>query len=128
MKLSVMFIIAAVYGLLTGLSSLLAPAQMLRAGGFPTSSGVLMLARFMGVANLGLALIAWLVRNAEASKTRDGVAMGFTVFFALHALTSLFGQFTDTSSSMHGVMATLQGLIAIGFFLAGRAGMSTRAS
>ncbi len=128
MKLSVMFIIAAVYGFLIGLSSLLAPQTMATTGGIAASSGVLMLVRFMGVANIGLGLIAWLVRNAEASTTRDGVSMGFFVFFALHALTSLYGQFTDTSTSMHWVMATLQALIAVGFFIAGRASMSTRKS
>ena len=128
MKLSLMFIIAAVYGFLTGLSSLLMPQQMATAGGVAASSAVLMILRFMGVANIGLGLIAWLVRNAEASSTRDRVSLGFFIFFALHALTSLYGQFTDTSTSMHWVMATLQGLIAIGFFIAGRAGMSTRKS
>lgn len=87
-----------------------------------------MTTRFLGVANLGLALIAWLVRNAEASRVRDSVAVAFTVFFALHAVTSLYGQFTDNSSSMHWVMATLQGLIAVGFFFAGKAGMSKTAS
>ena len=128
MKLNVMFTIAAVYGVLNGLAALLIPATILSMGGFPASSGVLMLTRFMGVANLGLGLIAWLVRNAEASKVRDAVTLGFTVFFALHALTSLYGQFTDTSTSGHWVMATLQGLIAVGFFMAGRAGMSAKTS
>jgi len=89
---------------------------------------LLMTVRFMGVANIGLALIAWLVRNADASKARDGITLGFTIFFALHALTSLYGQFTDTSTSLHWVMATLQGLIAVGFFMAGKASMSTSAS
>jgi hypothetical protein len=120
-----MFIVAAVYGFLIGLGSFLAPQQMANLGGVAASSAVLMSLRFLGVANIGLGLIAWLVRNAEASSTRDGVAMGFFVFFALHALTSLYGQFTDTSTSMHWVMATLQALIAAGFFIAGRAGMST---
>lgn len=129
MKLSVMFTIAAVYGFLTGLSGLLFPQQILAAGGMSdVPAGMLMVARFMGVANIGLALIAWLVRNAEASTTRDAVSMGFFVFFTLHALTSLYGQFTDTSTSMHWVMATLQALIAVGFFIAGRAGMSTKKS
>jgi hypothetical protein len=123
-----MFIVAAVYGFLIGLSALLAPQQMATAGGVAASSGVLMMVRFMGVANIGLGLIAWLVRNAEASTTRDGVSMGFFVFFALHALTSLYGQFTDASTSMHWVMASLQALIALGFFIAGRAGMSTKKS
>ena len=125
MKLGVMFIIAAVYGFLIGLSALLVPQTMASMGGLPVSSGVLMIVRFMGVANIGLGLIAWLVRNAAASPARDGVSMGFFVFFALHALTSLYGQFTDSSTSMHWIMAVLQGLIAVGFFVAGKANMST---
>jgi hypothetical protein len=55
------------------------------------------------------------------------VTLGLTVFFALHALASLYGQFTDTSVSTHWVMATIQGLIAVGFFVAGRASMSQQA-
>ena len=128
MKLNVMFIIAAVYGFVTGLPSILAPQAMASMGGMEIPSGMLMVIRFLGCAELGLGLIAWLVRNAEASKTRDGVVLGFTIYFALHALTSLYGQFTDTSVSMHWVMATLQGLIALGFFMAGRAGMTKSTS
>ena len=62
------------------------------------------------------------------SKARDAVTLGFTIYFALHALTSLYGQFTDISQSVHWIMATLQGLIAVGFFMAGRASMSTSVS
>ena len=124
MKLNIMFIIAAVYGIGLGLMSLLAPG----AGTGVTMSDipgiVSMSIRFWGVSYIGLGLIAWLVRNAEASKARDGVTLGFTVFFALHALTSLYGQFTDTSVSTHWVMATVQALIAVGFFMAGKASMS----
>jgi len=127
MKLNVMFTIAAIYGFLIGLGAFLFPGTMASMGGLEASSGVLMSTRFLGVANLGLALIAWLVRNAEPSKARDGVTLGFAVFFALHALTSLYGQFADASTSLHWVMATLQGLIAVGFFIAGRASMSTTA-
>jgi len=130
MKLNVMFIIAAVFLILIGLPSLLAPSAMMAAGGsdIGASSALSMLVRFMGVAELGLGLIAWLVRNADASKARDAVTLGFTIYFALHALTSLYGQFTDTSTSAHWIMATLQGLIAVGFFMAGKASMSTSAS
>jgi len=80
--------------------------------------------RFTGLEMLGLGLIAWFVRNTEASKARDGVTLGLTLYFALHALTSLYGQFTDTSTTLHWVAATIQGLLAIGFFMAGRAAMS----
>lgn len=128
MKLNVMFIIAAVYGFVVGLPSILAPETMASLGGLQLQSSMVMGFRFLGVAELGLGLIAWLVRNAEASKTRDGVVLGFTIYFALHAITSLYGQFTDTSVSMHWVMATLQGLIALGFFVAGRTNMTKSAT
>ena len=124
MKLNVMFTIAAVYGIGLGLMSLLAPGAGSGVDMSTIPGIVSIMMRFMGVANIGLGLIAWLVRNAEASKARDGVTLGLTVFFALHALTSLYGQFTDTSVSTHWVMATVQALIAVGFFLAGKASMS----
>ena len=130
MRLHVVFTIAAVLMIVLGLASLLAPATMQAAAGMEVapSSGFLMTMRFGGVEMLGLGLIAWLVRSTEASKARDGVALGFTIYFALHALTSLYGQFTDTTTSVHWVAATIQGLLAIGFFMASRTGLSTSAS
>lgn len=129
MKLNVMFIIAAVYGIGLGLFELLAPAAASAGALSASAPGMLfMIVRFWGVSYIGLGLIAWLVRNADASKARDGVTMGFFIFFTLHALTSLYGQFTDTSVSTHWIMAIVQGLIAVGFFMAGRASMSTSAS
>ena len=125
MKLNIMFTIAAVYGIALGLFELLAPAAA--SAGMLTEGmpGMLfMIVRFWGVSYLGLGLIAWLVRNADASKARDGVTLGFTLFFAIHALTSLYGQFTDASISTHWIMAIVQGLIAVGFFMAGKASMS----
>jgi len=124
MKLNVMFTIAAIYGLVVGLPSIIAPEAMASMAHQEVPINMLMIFRFLGCAELGLGLIAWFVRNAEASKTRDGVVLGFTIYFALHALTSLYGQFTDTTVHMHWVMAMLQGLIAIGFFIAGRATMA----
>ena len=128
MKLNVMFIIAAVYGIGTGLLNLLAPGSGAGDAVANDSSIAFMMMRFLGVSSIGLGLIAWLVRNAEPSKARDGVTLGLTVFFALHALTSLYGQFTDTSVSTHWVMATVQALIAVGFFVAGRASMSGKSA
>ncbi|MBI5824139.1 MAG: hypothetical protein HZB18_08945 [Chloroflexi bacterium] len=125
MKLNVMFIIAAVYGIFLGLFELIAPAAASAGTLTDSMPGMLfMIVRFWGVAYIGLGLIAWFVRNAEASKARDGVTLGLTVFFTLHALTSLYGQFTDASMSTHWIMATIQALIAVGFFSAGKASMS----
>ncbi|MBI3163851.1 MAG: hypothetical protein HYZ24_04150 [Chloroflexi bacterium] len=129
MKLNVMFTIAAVYGIALGLFELLAPATASAGTLTDGMPGMLfMIVRFWGVSYIGLGLIAWFVRNAEASKARDGVTLGLTIFFALHALTSLYGQFTDTSMSTHWVMAIVQALIAVGFFMAGKASMSASMS
>ena len=121
-KVNVMFTIAAVYGFLVGLPALLAPATIANMSGLPASSGALMALRFVGVEALGLGIIAFLIRNSEPKIEGDAVTwvtLGFTIYFAVHALTSLYGQFTDTSTSMHWIMATIQGLIAVGFFMAG---------
>ena len=129
MKLNVMFLIAAVYGILIGLLNLFIPTLATQGTLTASSPGFIFMAmRFWGVSYIGLGLIAWLVRNAEPSKTRDGVTMGFFIFFLLHGLTSLYGQFTDISISGHWIMALVQLLISVGFFMAGRASMSTNAS
>ncbi len=128
MKPKVMFIIAAVYGLLVGLPSIVAPQAMESMAGLQFPPTILMMVRFLGTAEFGLGLIAWLVRNTEASKTRNALVLGYTIYFALHALTSLYGQFTDTQVHVHWVMATVQGLIAIGFIAAGSANMSKSVS
>ena len=130
MKLNLVFTAAAILLVLMGLALLLVPGAMIAAtySGASPSTGFLMNSRFAGVEMLGLGLIAWFVRNTEASKARDGVTLGFTIYFALHALTSLYGQFTDTSTSLHWLMATIQALFAVGFFMAGKASMSTSGS
>jgi len=128
MKLNVIFIIAAIYGIVGGASSLLAPGAGAGDAVVNDSGFAFMSMRFLGVAYIGLGLIAWLMRNAEPSKARNSVTLGLAIFFALHALTSLYGQFTDTSVSNHWVMATVQALIAVGFFVAGKASMSVSTS
>jgi hypothetical protein len=127
MKINTVFTIAAVIMIVLGLAQLLAPVAMATGAGMgdSLSPAFIMTIRFAGAEFFGLGLIAWLVRNAEASKTRDAVTLGFTIYFALHALTSLYGQLTSISSPAGWVAVVIQGLLAVGFFMAGRASMST---
>ena len=130
MRLNVMFIIAAIYLILVAIGSFLAPLAPAMFGDLDVSSAFVL--KVMGVSLLSLALIAWLVRNAEASKTRDSVVLGYTLLFALWAVLSLYGQFvlpaTEPASQNSWVQAVIQGLIAVGFFVAGRSSMSKSAS
>ena len=130
MKLDVMFTIAAIVLVLLSLLSLLTPAA-------PAAFGVIDAAQYFSimvgaVGWLSLGVIAWLVRNAEASKTRDVLVLGYTLLFGLWAVVSLIGQFGQFGAlpahDASWVIALIQALIAVGFFVAGRSSMMKSAS
>ena len=125
MKLNVMFTIAAVVLILLGILSFFAPPAL--RGTDPSAA---FSAKINGVVSLSLGVMAWLVRNDGPSKTRDSVVLGYTLLFALWAAVSLYGVFLVDMPS-HNISwgpALIQALIAIGFFIAGRASMSKSAS
>jgi len=126
-KLKAMFIIAAIYWIFNGLLAF-GPVSLFGVTlDASTPMFLVMAMRFWGVANLALGIIAWLVRNAEASKTRDAVVLGFTFFFVLQAPVSLYGYFVDPGSP-HVIFALIEALIAVGLFMAGRLNMAKNAS
>jgi hypothetical protein len=125
MKLNVMFTIAAIVLILLGLLSFFAPPAL--AGTDPTAG---FSAKINGVISLALGVMAWLVRNDGPSKTRDSVVLGYTLLFVLWMCISIYGIFL-VEMPAHNISwgpALLQALIAFGFFMAGRANMSTSAS
>ena len=128
MKLNVMLIIAAIYWIINGLLGLLAPVSMfgIELNG-ATPMFLVMAMKFWGVASLALGVIAWLVRNAESSKTRDAVVLGSIFYFALEAPVSLYGYFIDPGSP-HVPFAVVEALIAVGLFLAYRSRQAATAS
>jgi len=125
MKLNVVFTIAAIALILFGILSFFAPPAL--RGTDPSAA---FSAKIIGVVGLSLGVMAWLVRNAEPSKTRDSVVLGYTLLFALWAAVSAYGSFLVDmpNHNISWVAATIQALIAVGFFVKGRANMSTSAS
>lgn len=121
MKLNIMFTVAAFFLTLIAILSLLAPAFPDLAktdanGNFGIMGG--------GASTLSLGVIAWLVRNAEASKMRDSVVLGYTILFVLFALVSFYGQFFVLGGDGSWVNGLVWILFAVGFFMAGRASLS----
>jgi len=119
-----MFTIAAIVLVLFGLLSFFAPPAL--AGTDPTAG---FSAKISGVTFLSLGIMAWLVRNDGPSKTRDSVVLGYTLLFALWACVSTYGIFLVDMPS-HNISwgpALIQALLAIGFFMAGKASMATSA-
>jgi len=124
MKLNVMFTITAIVLVLLGVLSLFGPAGMLGT----TDATAAFEAKLAGVTYLAFGVMAWLVRNAEASKTRDSVVLGYTLFFALWTVVSVYGSFSDMpNANISWVPALIQALFTVGFFVAGRANMSKSA-
>jgi hypothetical protein len=122
MKLSVMFTIAAVLLVLVGLVSIFGSSAMLGTADVTAAFE----GKLGGVAWLSLGVMAWLVRNAEASKTRDSVVLGYTLLFGLWTLVSIYGSFLVDmpSHNISWVPALIQALLTIGFFMAGRSSMA----
>lgn len=125
MKLNVMFTGAAFFLTLIGILSLLAPAFPALAetdanGNFGIMGG--------GASTLSLGIIAWLVRNVEASKMRDSVVLGYTILFALFALVSFYGQFFVEGGDGSWVNGLVWILFTVAFFMAGKSSMSKSAS
>ena len=125
MKLNTMFTIAAIVMILMGALSFFAPPALRGSDPLMAFSG-----KIMGVVFLALGVLAWLVRNDGPSKTRDSVVLGYTLLFALWAVISTYGIFLVDMPS-HNISwgpALIQALLAIGFFMAGKANMSASAS
>lgn len=127
LNLKVMLVIAAVYHIMNFFVGLLPAEWMGVAIPAATLPYLLMTKLFWGVASLPLGIIAWLVRNAEPSKTRDAVVLGMTIFFVVEAPVSAYGYLVDPGSP-HLIFAVIEGLIAVGFFIAGRSSMAINAS
>jgi hypothetical protein len=123
--LKVMLIIAAIYHFMNVLVGLVPPEWMGMAIPASTLPYLLMTMKFWGVASLPLGLIAWLVRNAEPSKTRDAVVLSMTLFFVVEAPVSAYGHFIDPGSP-HLIFAFVEALIAVGFIIVGKASMSKK--
>jgi len=122
MKLNVMFTIATIVLILFGILSFFAPPSLVG-----TDPSAAFSTKVIGVVCISLGVMAWLVRHAEPSKTRDSVILGYTLLFGLWAVVSAYGSFL-VDMPTHTISwgpALIQTLLTIGFFMAGRASMST---
>lgn len=87
MKLKVIFIIAAVYMALIGIGHLFAPVAM-SAGVIPAdaSAGVVAFLRHYSALFIAIAVMNWMVRNAEPSPARNAIVLANIILFVLSAI------------------------------------------
>ncbi len=96
MKLSQVFILNTLAALSYAVGFLIIPATIMSWHGITADAYTILMARYFGVALLGLGLVTWFARNAPESDVRDGIttslAISSVVGFALSLQSTLAGQ------------------------------------
>jgi hypothetical protein len=125
MRLNILFVISAIYLALVGLGFLFAPTALMFGTVGPEASAAL-IANLRGPASLfiAIALLNWLARNAEASKTRDAIVLSNIVGFALAGVLDVIAVIGTGAPSIELVPATINFVLVVAFFWLGRAKMS----
>ncbi len=127
MKPNVLLTVSALYLTLVGLGFLFSPETMLFGAAGATTVTVISTLRGLGGSLLGVAVLNWVGRNAGASKSRDGIFLGNTVGFGLSAITIVLG-LVGGGPAAGWIIAVINALFAVAFFVVGRGNMSTSAS
>jgi hypothetical protein len=127
MKPKLLLTIAAIYFGLGGIAQLISPAlnNYLDAS---TSAYSINIIRGTVSFLIGLAVVYWFTRNAEASKARDALFLGSTTGFGLNTIFVVVAALTPDGIAMTWGIAVINLLFTIAFFMVGRANMSTGAS
>ncbi len=72
--------------------------------------------------------MAWLSREADASKSRDSMVLGLTIINAISAIVAIMGALYGVYNVLGWMQAILYGLFTIGFIMVGKASMSRSAT
>jgi hypothetical protein len=128
MKLNVLLSITAIYMGLLGLGFIFAP-QTIGVGAVPADAPPALIAylRVFGTTFLGIAVMNWTARNAEASTARDAIILGNIVGFSVGPALDVWGLLSG-ARQLAVVFALIHLLIALAFLWAWRASMSAKTS
>ncbi len=123
MKPKLLLTLTAIYMGFIGLRTLISPAGTF---GLDAGASAILIASFRSIASLfiGSAVVNWFARSAEASKARDAIFLSNTVVFGLW--TILWVLIILAGAPAFGwVFVVIHLLFTVGFFVVGRANMST---
>jgi hypothetical protein len=121
MKLKLVLTIAAVYLGLLGLGLMVAPREI-GVGAVPPDASPALVAylRIFGGPCLGVAVLNWLARNAEASAAREAIIIANIVGFAAVSAMDIWGVFGGGARPIAKVFLVIHLLMTVGFIVARR--------
>lgn len=117
MRLNIVLIATFVLAGLFGLGFLLLPTQMGTLYGLQTDVAGTWLARYFGLTMVGIAAVAWMLRNVQDAATQRGIAQGFLLFEVLGLLVSLWYVLSPAGTPMIWLSVAIYGLLALGYAL-----------
>jgi hypothetical protein len=122
-KLKPVLTIAAIYLGVLGLGFMFAPREI-GVGAVPPDASPALVAylRIFGGPCLGVAVLNWLARNAEASAARDAIVIANIVGFAAVSAMDIWGVFGGGARPIAKVFLVIHLLMTVGFVVARRAG------
>jgi hypothetical protein len=121
MLLSIYTVVLAAFGI----PFLVVPSVSMSLYGVPALDALeTILVQDIGAAAIGLGVLCWAARTAEASKARDALILGVTVVNGLWALVAVLAGITDAANWLVWVDAAGFSLLTVLFIVTGRQAMS----
>lgn len=100
MKLSTMFTVASVVGLVFGLLTLLIPEQTMAIYGVELTAPGVFVARLFGTTLFAVGVLGWQVRFAAPSGARDAIVTSLLVMDVIGFVVSLLGQLSGEFNAL----------------------------
>ena len=89
MKLSHVYIFNTIVAIVYAIGLLIVPATVMTLHGISTDPSTLLMARYFGVALVGIGLTTWLARNSDNSQAKDAITLGFMISYIVGFVVSL---------------------------------------
>ncbi len=115
MKFNTFLAIAAVLAALYGLGFLLIPAQTLALYGITLDVNGLFIARYLGSAFLGVAVLSWMARSLTAQEALRPIILGDFVISLTGLVVAVWDAFAGGGNALSWVTVVIYLFLTLGF-------------
>jgi hypothetical protein len=115
MKLGTFMAIGAVIAFVFGLGFILFPAQTLSAYGETLNETGQWVARYLGSAFIGIAVIGWFARNAAYNGAMRAIILGFFVLSVTGLIVSVLDAILGEGNALIWLTVAIYLLLSVGF-------------
>ena len=115
MKLSTVFIFNTLAALGYAAGLLIIPGTIMAWHGIGYDPSTILMARYFGVALLGIGLVVWLARNTVESKARDAITIGFSISYVAGLALSVQATLAGQMNTLGWLPAVIYLLLVLGY-------------